>query len=236
MTQKLELFFPVRPFRVFQKFGESLACTPNDSTPGNRLPIVGKIGGVCPPGFRELYPVLGFKGHTGQDLYAPDGAILRAPHDGIINELNTEVERGLGIGLVTKDKRDLGQYGVHFVKTRQWHLKVILVKIGQEVKCGEPIGLADSTGLSSASHDHFEVKPIDFNNPATDPASGHYNVFTSSYYNTFQNNGFFGSCDPAPYWNGIYSEDYKSLFQDIPAMLMKLALGIQNYLKKGRQK
>jgi len=218
MTQKLELFFPVRPFQVFQRFGESLACTPNDSTPGNRLPVVGKVNGVCPPGFRELYPLLGFRGHTGLDCFAPDGQILRAPLDGIVEEVNTEVERGLGVGIVTEDDRDFGVWGIHRAKARLWHLKVIMVTRGQSVRVGDVVGLADSTGLSSGSHLHFELKPC-------------YYDQLGKLYNVFQENGYYGSVDIQPYWNKIYAEDYKTLFQDIPAMLVKLSFAINAWLK-----
>src|SRR3990167_5163062 len=114
---KLELFYPCRPHFVHQNFGESSTCTPNDSTPGNRNPIVSKINGVCPAGTQELYPLLGMKGHTGQDLKAPDGWIVRAAHDGVVREVQTEVERGLGVGIITKEKRDMGDNGGHYVKT-----------------------------------------------------------------------------------------------------------------------
>ena len=214
---KFELFYPYRPFQVSQNFGENKACCfPNLSGVVSENP-----DGTCPAGKVKLYPLLGMKGHTGQDLYAPMGAILRSPLDGVVEEVQTEIERGLGVGIVSNDKRDMGEYGSHYAKVRQWHLKVILVVKGQKVNCGDPIGLADSTGLSSASHNHFELKPVEYINGVL--------------VNVYQTNGYYGSIDPAPYWNGVYAADYRSITQDIPAMLMKLALGIQNYLK-GRQK
>lgn len=204
---KLELFYPSKPYSVFQAFGENEACVKD-----YRLPtqvIKGKVNGVCPTGFKELYPLLGMKGHTGQDLHAPDGTILRAPHNGIVEEVQTEIERGLGVGIVTLDKRDMGEYGIHYAKTRQWHLKAILVKKGQIVNVGDPIGLADSTGLSSGSHNHFELKPVEKNSKGI-------------YYNVFQDNGYFGSIDPAPYFKNMYSEDYQSISKRIIEIAKKM--------------
>lgn len=209
---RLELWYPSKPHRVFQGFGESLACTEDKpELPLTKRKVVSKINGVCPAGYIELYPLLGLKGHPGEDLFAPDGQILRAPTDGIVKEINTEIERGLGVGIITEDRRDMDIYGEHFAKTRQWHLKSIFVSLNQKVKVGDPIGLADSTGLSAGSHNHFELKPVEYDNDG-------------SHYNVFQNNGFYGAINPALYWNGYYAEDAQvvvSIYSKIIELLKK---------------
>jgi murein DD-endopeptidase MepM/ murein hydrolase activator NlpD len=216
---KLELFYPSKPFIVGQRFAENKACSYPD-----RTGVVSQLpDGTCPVGKVKLYPLLGMaKGHTGLDLYAPDGHVLRAPHDGIVKELQLEPERGLGVGIITKDKRDMKEHGVHYAKTRQWHGKKILVDLGQEVRVGQPVMLADSTGYSSGSHNHFELKPVEYNSKG-----GHYNVF--------QSNGWFGSIDPFPFFGGNYAEDYLAIASQIGSLrsaISKLALAIASRMVK----
>src|SRR3990167_8062069 len=119
---KLEIFYPSKPFRVFQGFAENKACSNPD-----RTGVVSQLpDGTCPVGKVKLYPLLGMlKGHTGLDLYAPDGWILRSPFDGVVKELQLEPERGLGVGIITHDRRDLKEHGEYYAKARQWHLKRI---------------------------------------------------------------------------------------------------------------
>lgn len=207
----LELFYPSKPFLIGQYFAENKACSFPDTTGV----VTQNPDGTCPPGKVKLYPLLGMhKGHTGLDLDASDGTILRAPHDGIVKELSLEPERGLGVGIITEDKRDFGEYGVHHVKTRQWHGKKILVALGQKVKCGDPVMLADNTGKSSGSHNHFELKPVEY-----DLMGYHFNVF--------QDNGWYGAIDPLPFFNGLYAEDYAS----ITAKLKVIFIGLQEIIK-----
>ena len=46
------------------------------------------------------------------------------------------------------------------VITMYWHLKTdsVLVEVGQQVTCGEPLGLVGSSGNSSFPHLHFQVE------------------------------------------------------------------------------
>jgi murein DD-endopeptidase MepM/ murein hydrolase activator NlpD len=195
MTQRLELFYPCKPFYVFQHFGENDACVKDGPGAITDRQVVGKIHGVCPAGYSELYPQLGMKGHTGQDLRAYHGQFLRAMIDGIVESVSTDPHRGMGVDILTEDRRDMGKSGVHFAKVRQWHLMQVNVAKGDRVKCGDVIGLADTTGISAGDHDHVELKPVERTDGGT-------------LYNVLQDNGYFGAVDPQPFWNGVYAEDW----------------------------
>lgn len=223
MADKLELFYPVKPFWINQKFGDSKSCT--EDTPNipvtQRKVVTALPSGICPAGYVPLYPLLNMKGHTGEDLMAKRGQILRSMTDGVVKEIQLEAARGLGVGIITEDRRDMGQYGVHYTKTRQWHLLKIFVTLGQKVKCGDPIGLADSTGLSSGDHDHVECKPVEYYD-------------SGDHFNVFQDNGYFGAIDPGLFWNGIYAENYRQTMltiSEIWAQIARLKVAIASYKK-----
>src|SRR3990167_7778530 len=120
------LSYPTKPFSFSQGFAENRACSNPD-----RTGVVTELpNGTCPTGKVKLYPLLGmYKGHTGIDIYAQDDEILRAPHNGVVRELQLEPERGLGIGIVSLERMDMGEHGIHYAKTRQWHGKKILVQL-----------------------------------------------------------------------------------------------------------
>jgi murein DD-endopeptidase MepM/ murein hydrolase activator NlpD len=94
--------------------------------------------------------------HTGIDLVEPFGSPILAADDGIVV-------------LVGADTNGYGNYVVlaHSggLDTLYGHLSAALVKPGQSVTQGEPIGLEGSTGNSTGPHLHFELrineKPVD---------------------------------------------------------------------------
>ena len=94
--------------------------------------------------------------HTGIDLAGPLGAPITSAADGVV---------------VAADSSTVG-YGNHVIiahagglLTLYGHLETMLVKPGDAVKAGQPIGLLGSTGNSTGPHCHFEVRyngqPID---------------------------------------------------------------------------
>lgn len=135
--EPLELFYPVRPWFVFQGFGQ---CHSK----------------VC-----DLYKSLGLKGHNGQDIIAKTGTIVRAAHDGLIVFSGEDATSGLTISIRTHDERQYG-VGKAFYKTIYCHLLPgsIRVKAGQSVKVGDIIALSDNTGKSTGPHLHFGLKPV----------------------------------------------------------------------------
>ena len=100
-------------------------------------------------------------------------------------------DESAGLGVVLWDD-------VQLIKTIYWHLKSFPVKIGDRVKQGDTIGLADNTGFSSGTHLHLSLKQTNQNGT------------TVNY-----DNGYAGAIDPWPYlvWFKNMSEnEVKNLY------------------------
>ncbi|HEX8467652.1 MAG TPA: M23 family metallopeptidase [Allosphingosinicella sp.] len=94
-----------------------------------------------------------FKGraamHAGIDLAGPIGTPIYATADGIVQR--SEYNNGGYGNLVELD------HG-HGIQTRYGHLSRSMVAAGQKVKRGDMIALMGSTGRSTGSHLHYEVR------------------------------------------------------------------------------
>jgi len=86
--------------------------------------------------------------HTGIDLAGPMGEEIHASADGVVEKAGW----GGGYGNMI----DIA-HG-HGIETRYGHLSAILVKPGQKVKRGDVIARMGSTGRSTGSHLHYEVR------------------------------------------------------------------------------
>ena len=96
----------------------------------------------------RVHPVTGqVRFHQGTDLAAPEGTPVVAAFSGRV-----EIAGSLGgYGLIVV----ISHGDTH--ETRYAHLSEVLVKVGQEVKQGNVIGLVGSTGLATGPHLHFEL-------------------------------------------------------------------------------
>lgn len=86
--------------------------------------------------------------HPGVDLAGPLGTKIYATADGVVDR--SQWVNGYG-NLVELD------HG-HGIQTRYGHLSKALVQAGQHVKRGDLIALMGSTGRSTGSHLHYEVR------------------------------------------------------------------------------
>jgi murein DD-endopeptidase MepM/ murein hydrolase activator NlpD len=86
--------------------------------------------------------------HSGIDYSAKTGALVLAPAAGEVVLTKSLDVRGKAIVL------DHGA-GVH---SGYWHLSSILVNEGDLIERGYPLGRVGSTGLSTGSHLHWEVR------------------------------------------------------------------------------
>ena len=99
--------------------------------------------------------------HLGLDLAAPENATVSAAADGVVVIVGTPttVGRYMGFGNFIVVAHG-GQ-----VDTIYGHLNQALVKAGEVVHAGQPIGLEGSTGYSTGPHLHFEThaggQPVD---------------------------------------------------------------------------
>lgn len=88
------------------------------------------------------------KFHEGLDFAAATGTPVFATADGIVEVADRKHAYGNCIDI---------DHGYNYL-TRYAHLSQILVKPGQKVKRGEIIGKVGSTGKSTGSHLHYEVR------------------------------------------------------------------------------
>ena len=89
-----------------------------------------------------------YRMHTGTDIGTPTGASIIAANDGII--VKATYTQGLG-NMVMIDHGG-------GVSTVYGHGSQIMVRVGHEVKRGELVMKAGSTGWSTGPHLHFEVR------------------------------------------------------------------------------
>lgn len=131
---KLELWYPIKPFKVTQYFGQNL---------------------------NPMYKKMGLEAHNGLDMQAIDGQLIYASHDGVVTF--TGEDGGGGLGVVIRTEEDYEYLNnTAFFKTIYWHIQknTFLVKPGDRVKAGTPIARADNTGMSTGTHLHFGLKPV----------------------------------------------------------------------------
>jgi murein DD-endopeptidase MepM/ murein hydrolase activator NlpD len=86
--------------------------------------------------------------HTGIDFAATTGTPIYATANGTVVTVDTKYD---GYGKMVVIDHGFGY------STRYAHMQDFLVTVGQKVKRGQKIGYVGSTGVSTASHLHYEV-------------------------------------------------------------------------------
>jgi murein DD-endopeptidase MepM/ murein hydrolase activator NlpD len=188
MTNKFEWHRPIKPTKVNQPFGANA---------------------------NPFYKEMGMLGHNGIDYSAYHGQIVRAAHEGVVTFAGEDGSGGTGVVIRTNALFEYKDTETHF-KTIYWHLiPQIPVKVGTQVKIGDIIGYADNTGMSTGTHLHFGLKPLQ---------KGEQDW---QWYNLEQDNGYKGAIDPRPYFSGLYAEDFRNIWDKIIELKQKVELLIQ---------
>jgi len=86
--------------------------------------------------------------HEGSDMAGSLGTPIYATADGVVVHAGWED----GYGKLVRIRHDFG------LETRYGHLSQVRVEVGQKVSRGEQIGDMGSTGRSTGTHLHYEVR------------------------------------------------------------------------------
>lgn len=135
VTTKAQLVSLIRTYGQFFGVDQSgPACNYNSSYPCDQ----------------SLYSYMGWGPHKGIDIPLNEGEEIFAVADGKVVRISDSVTQGLGIVIRHPN-----------LESVYWHNKQNLVTLGQEVKQGDLIAYADSTGFSTGHHIHFETRKTD---------------------------------------------------------------------------
>lgn len=143
------------------------------------------------PSVLGQYEKWGLKGHNGWDWSAKDGQPIYwdcLDCVGKVVRTSTEENEGLGVVVLTDDGDGVFQH-------RFWHLKDISCKVGQILDTGTLVGHADSTGHSTGTHLHRDLKELD-----------------KDYKKKYPQNGYKGAIDLMPFYQDIF---VKSLIDNL---------------------
>ncbi len=94
------------------------------------------------------YGKRGGRMHTGTDIKLAHGDTVRAAFTGVVTK--AESYYGYGILVILKHPKNLETYYSHLSKA--------LVKNGDTIKYGTPLGLGGRTGRATTDHLHFEIR------------------------------------------------------------------------------
>ena len=101
----------------------------------------------------QIYSRFGMPGHEGVDIRALTNTNIYSCADGVVYRVHTNPDpRVHAYGRHVRVRHEDGY------KTVYGHLARPLVKEGQELKAGELLGIADSTGASTGAHLHLTLK------------------------------------------------------------------------------
>ncbi len=108
-------------------------------------PITGIVSSKFGSRESEYQKVTGY--HTGVDVAAEEGTIIKASMEGIVELVSSEGDYGNHIKIRSNN-----------VSTLYAHCSKIFVKEGQIVGQGQEIGAVGNTGNSTGPHLHFEIR------------------------------------------------------------------------------
>ena len=119
------------------------------------------VSGYVTDGFgmrRNPFNGEGREVHEGLDIAVDFGTPVSATADGLV--IYAAPHAGYGNLVIV--------YHSNGVTTRYGHLSRITVEAGQQIKRGEQVGHAGSTGRSTGTHVHYEIRE---NDQPVDPAT-----------------------------------------------------------------
>ncbi|RDV05653.1 M23 family peptidase [Undibacter mobilis] len=144
----------VKKFYRFQSPDDGLVDYYDESGKSAKKFLVRKplVAGIMRSGFGiRRHPILGYtKMHTGVDWAAPTGTPIYAAGNGVVEKEGWE--SGYGKFILVKHNNGY--------ETAYGHMSAFArgMEVGKRVRQGQVIGFVGSTGLSTGSHVHYEIR------------------------------------------------------------------------------
>lgn len=147
---------------VLMSFGRKEVTSASPASHWQRITTLKSVPDIAPVDLTKvtkvvlygnrMHPILKeMRNHTGIDFELKAGSEVFATADGVV-----VIQRyGDAAGNVVRIQHDATYH------SRYYHLERALVKVGDQVKKGQVIGLVGNTGLSSVPHLHYEVLKSD---------------------------------------------------------------------------
>lgn len=134
---------------------------------------------------KSKYQKDGKKGHGGVDFACPVGTPLFSVCDGKVILISEDLKSGLGVAVLSDEIFKYNGMDCRF-RVIYWHLKEkgVKVKLGEQVKTGQLLGLSGNTGITSGPHLHLSLAPM--------APDGSMKLLA-------EGNGYAGYIDPLPY-------------------------------------
>lgn len=215
---KLTIMRPIKSNRLTQGFKDSAACI--EKFRGfYPLKVAKKINGVCPAGYTSLYEAMGMLGHNGEDWAAWNREPCFFPVEingmtwKVINEIDNNGGKGVNV-VTTKPvylKMPDGHYESNYLKFRFWHLADSAVYDDKIINKGQLIGYCDSTGASTATHLHWDMKFCTLDSNAL-----------------YKDNGYQGSIDFRPWFVNEFIKTSVPIKNNITNELNRLIFILKN--------
>ncbi len=124
--------------------------------------------------YLNFYQKLGMRGHNGIDFRARRGCPILASHDGKVIYSARDGGGGISVVLWNKEKR---------YKTIYYHNLKNKVRVGQKIKAGKIIALADNTGkYTTGNHLHMGFKFTDENGATINKKNGYNGAVDHACY------------------------------------------------------
>lgn len=142
----------IQPAVVARKNAADGHAAPALRTPETLVAFLDPIAGCeinSPFGMRKMPWEEGGRLHEGVDIAAPSGSVVRATTDGVVGRTGISGSYGRFVEIVHAN--GLTSFYAHLEKLAG-------LKSGQTVTAGQTVGYAGSTGRSTGSHLHFEIR------------------------------------------------------------------------------
>ena len=160
-----------------------------------------------------IYKEWGLKGHNGLDLRYYHSELIAWPCNLEGKVIRTEIDSsgGIGVDVLVNDN------GFYY-KLRFWHLKAWDRAVGDKIETGQLFTRADNTGVSTGSHLHFGLKPVEFEQ--------------GRWVNKLQNNLYFGAIDPMPFVINTNPSKVLEIQTQIIKVIQKAVGLLKQYIKE----